>query len=75
MNAFERQRLVYRGYTAERLDQLLAQREEAMRYLAIAIDRAGGEVRIGAEELGDDRVVRKDTIGIAGVIVLRTEKP
>lgn len=63
------------GHTEERLRQMLNQREEALRYLAILVDRLGGEVRIGVEELENDRIVQKDTIGIAGVIVLKTEKP
>jgi hypothetical protein len=63
------------GYTEERLNQMLRQRDEALRYLGVLIDRLGGEVRIGVEELGENRIVQKDTIGIAGVIVLRTEKP
>ena len=58
----------------ERIEQLLAQRVEAMRYLGVLIDRLGGSVTITPDELADDRYVVKDEIGFVGVVVLRTEK-
>jgi hypothetical protein len=63
------------GLTPGRIEQMLAQRDEAMLYLAAIVEKYGGEIRLGVEELDPDRILKKDTIGIAGVIVLRTEKP
>lgn len=56
------------------VEKLLEQRAELMRYLGVLVDRAGGEVRIGLEDLAPDRFLKKDTIGIAGVVILKAER-
>lgn len=59
---------------AQRLQQMLIQRDELLRYCAILVERLGGTVRIGPDDLDGERVLKKETIGIVGVVQLRTEK-
>ena len=54
---------------------MLAQRQDLMRYLAYLVDLVGGEIRIPAEALAEDRVLQKDVIGLTGVVRLTVEKP
>ena len=62
------------GIPEERLRQMLRQREEVMRMLGVLIERAGGEVRITADELMHDRAMEREEIGFTGVILLRAKR-
>lgn len=48
---------------------------EALRLLGALVARAGGEIRIGPDELAVDRILTHNRVGMTGVVVLRVEKP
>lgn len=56
------------------LERQLKQREELMRYLAVLVERMGGEVRISPGDLADGRMLQKDIVTGTGVVVLRVSK-
>ena len=60
--------------TPEEIRELLKQRQDAMRFLAILVERAGGEVRIAPSELADHRFLERDDIAYTGVVVLRARR-
>ncbi len=54
--------------------QLQRQHEEALRCLAILVERAGGEVLLLPADLVHDRQISKDEIGLTGAIRLRAKR-
>lgn len=58
----------------DQIQQLIRQKDEVMRLLAILVERAGGEVRITPEELSHDRTIEREGIGFTGVLLLRARR-
>lgn len=60
----------------DRLQMMLVQRDELLRYCACLVEMLGGRVELGPADIEVDRVLQKDTlVGVPGVVVLTTEKP
>lgn len=59
------------SYSPEEVQRLIMQREDAMRFLGILIERAGGEVRIGKGALERNRFLERDDDPFTGAVVLR----
>ncbi len=49
--------------------------QDALRYLAVLVERAGGEVIILHSDLEVDRRLSKDEIGFTGSVRLKVERP
>jgi hypothetical protein len=54
--------------------QLRRQHQEVLRYLAVLVERAGGEVLLLATDLAEDRQLSKDD-GPLGTVRLTAKRP
>lgn len=68
MTAFEK-------WDFERIEKLEKDRKDAMRFLAILVERLGGQVEIHPNELVADRYLERDDHKLTGAVILRAKKP
>jgi hypothetical protein len=62
------------SYTPDEVQRLIMQRADAMRFLAILVERAGGEVTLKPADFRDHRFLERDDIPFTGVVVLKSRR-